>query len=476
MAAVRQREGNEVTVSRRVRRRGIGPCPAQASSASGALSGDSDADPTQSQAASWHPSQPQPSGLTRGGDAQSLHGLHGRSQREVIAEGVAPIAASQSAAQTRLLARPGSHQLLERVLPASQRPCSAPEAQRAAASVPPRAASHGADVPLTQPTASPPPAVVEVPLDAPRRLTRARAHRASRTAQAQSGTAADDVPTQAAGEVSAAQEAGAPPPAGQPSLVLSLEPLATGSAPSSQGSGPVHSSSDSQRAGRGGSAGLSAGAGVHAGEPGRTAEARVQRITRFFSPMTATLGGHHSPQHDQTGAAAAIAADASPQGQEHIDGGGGLRGATANRRLASQHSMEVASEAAASAQPSPGSRHQMVAASGAELVGPFQFPPSFEGPPGRLLEHWIMWGSMPPSVIEPAAAGAVLLGDTATTAARRRRPASAAEEPDSVAAALPAHTGPDLQVNADTAEAQPGNVDEAWAPQAAVYIEDYDPR
>ena len=387
MAAVRHREADDAGVSRRVRRRGMDPAPARAASASGVLSGDSDADPTQSQAASWHPSQVRPGWLFNGSGigTDTDDDPRGRSQPEAAAQATAPpVAASQSAAHTRrIMSQATLRQASDRGDLASQRP--------------------GHDVPATGLSVE-----VGVPSDAPRRRTRSLTRHAHRLARADDDAPANNDTSQPAGEtVLGAQEDGATQPPLQHARLSSHGSLADSGCPVSQAPAAQQPASDSQRSGRGGSAAPSAAAAQ--GVSPRCAMATgMQRITRFFAPLTALMGAHSSQQQSQAATAAATAAAGPPQGQEEAEDGTAPNEVTsAERRFASQqapsqrdrataehspsrvpptqlafldreglqpsqHSIEVALSAAGLAPPSSGGEFAAAAANGAPLAAPSQ--------------------------------------------------------------------------------------------------------
>ena len=446
MAAVRQRDGNDAGVSRRVRRRGIDHCPARANSASGVLSGDSDAAPTQSQAASWHPSQIRPGWFARGSgrDTDTDDEPHGRSQQEPAAQAtVPPVAASQSADQPRRLLDPTARQTMDCNNPALQRLGSTSETQRDA--------DLGHDVPATD-------AVSEreggVPSDMPRRLTRSLTRHAHRLAQPDDDAATDNVASLPVGEgVFTAQDDDAVQPLHQHSRLSAHSSLGDSGVPSSQGPGALQHSSGSQRTGRSGLAGPPAAAAVQGGEQGCATATGMQRITRFFSPLTALMRAHGSQLQSQ----AITAAAGPPQQQERLEDEVALDEVTsAERCLASQaaasqrdraqaehsplrvppsqlaflvpdglqpsqHSMEVAPAAAGPAPPSSGVGREAAAANADAFASPSQhMPPPEQGQPedDRDTENASLAAG-------GTAAGEAVSEDTPATAAFRRQRALA---------------------------------------------------
>ena len=336
MAAVRQRDGSDAGVSRRVRRRGIDHLPARATSASGVLSSDSDANPTQSQAASWHPSQFHADWFVRGSgrDADTDAEARGRSQQEPAAMANAPpVAESQSAAHMRgLMSQAAGQASGQGGDPASQRP--------------------GHDVPVTGVSAE-----VGVPSDAPRRLTRSLTRHAHRLARADDGAAMDNAAVDPTGEGAlAAQQGGAAQPLLQHSRLSSHGSLADGDLPSSQGPDGAQHAADSQRTGGSGSAAPPSAAAAQGGAPGCTAATGVQRITRFFAPLTALMGAHGSQQQLSQAATVAATADVGPppQGQEDevVDGTAPNEVTSAERRMASQPAASQRDRGPADASPS----------------------------------------------------------------------------------------------------------------------------
>ncbi len=415
MAAVRQRESNDAGASRRVRRRGIEHVPARPASASAVLSSDSDANPTQSQAASWHPSQIRPGWFIRGSgvDVDTDDEPHGRSQPEAAAGANAPpVAASQSAAQPRCLLNAAARQAAARGDLASQRP--------------------GHEVPVAHVAAA-----VGVSSDAPRRLTRSLTRHALRRARTDDDVPADDAAVQVAGEDAvAAQQNGAAQPLLQHSRLLSHGSLADSGLPSSQEPGAPHHPSDSQRTGGSGSAAPPAAA-AQGGASGCATATGMQRITRFFSPLTGLMGTHGSQQQSQAGTAAAMAAEGPPprRQDEAEDGTAPNEVTSAERRMASQpvasrdrglaerspsrvppsqlafldreglepsqHSIEVSLSAPGPALPNPGVEHEAAAAGDAACAAPSQHQVSGQGrEDDRHTE------SIPPAAGETAAYGA----------------------------------------------------------------------
>ncbi len=430
MSAVRQREANDAGVSRRVRRRGIEHVPARPASASAVLSSDSDANPTQSQAASWHPSQIRPGWFIRGSgvDIDTDDEPHGRSQPEAAAGANAPpVAALQSAAQPRCLLNAAARQASDRGDLASQHP--------------------GHEVPVADVAAG-------VPSDAPRRLTRSLTRHALRRARTDDDVPADNISVLPAGEgVLAAQEDGTAQPLLQHSRLSSHGSLADSGQPGNEGPGALQHASDSQRSGRGGSA-APAAAAAQRGTPDCAAATGMQRITRFFAPLTALMGAHGSQQQSEAAAVGAMAAAGPVQGQEEGDDGTApIEVTSAERRMASQpvasqrdralasrspsrvppsqlafldreglqssqHSIEVSLSAAGPAQPSPGFDLEAATANGAAFGAPSQHLPAPEQaqlPDRQGVVH------VSQAVAEPTAAEAMTEDTPATAALCRQR-------------------------------------------------------
>jgi hypothetical protein len=273
----------------------------QNTSASGVLSIDSDADPTQSQAASWHPSQPQPAGDTR----SNALGPPARSQQDAWAEGFVPLAASQSAAHTRLLTAQGAVHALQAP---GRGPASppVPEGRMSSVPFPPDPASHGRNV-RHQTSAGDDgegrAAGLRAPAEGPRRMTR------SLTAFSRQLPAPASTLTDAAAAV---------PDAGT-TLLPTMHGLGRSSQPNGrqpaldrtdadsgeQGSAPFHPS-DSQRT-----------AGGAPAPPAAGHNSGLQRITRFFSPLTTLWPARSSQQRPQASDGVGAGDSEALEGPQH---------------------------------------------------------------------------------------------------------------------------------------------------------------
>ena len=311
MEVGRRRDGDDLGSSRHVRpRRGF---PVQATSASGRPSIDLDADPTQSQAASWHPSQPQPAGDARGNACE----LPAGSRQDAQAEGTVPLAASQSAAHTRLLAaQVGVH---GREPPG--RSDSAPPESRGNNAGPLPHHPHVQSRSVLQldsagTTADERGAGPQAPAEGPRRVTRSLTALA-RQRSASAASLSDSEPAAAADAGNAVL-----PPAHAPgrSSRRKRRPLGDPDVDSSdQGSAPVYAN-DSQRTASGATA-----------RPIARREPGLQQITRFLSPL-ATLWPGQIRQQRPHGDGGADAGEAAALQERQQDNASARQATSAERR------------------------------------------------------------------------------------------------------------------------------------------------
>ena len=382
MAAGRRRDGDDRDIGRHVRpRRGVSM---QTTSASALMSIDSNADPTQSQAASWHPSQPQPVGDGRG----IAHGPPARSQQDAWAEGIAPVAASQSAAHTRLLAARGTAHASQ---PSARGPLGlpAPDARNVEGPFPPEPASHGRNVWRRNSAGAEGEgraAGLLAPAEEARRMTRsltALARQSPAPASTLTDADAAAMPNEGTTLLPAMQGIGRSSGRARRQLLDR-----TDADSGEQASAPVFSA-DSQRT-----------ASRAPAPPAVGQDHGMQRITRFFSPLTA-LWPARSSQQQRSQASGGAGAGQTEALQEPQQGGASAGEATSverrhpsqpaehgnwappprpsqppsseqQGRQPSQRSMEAPAGAGGLPQRSPANARRAVAVSNADVVPAMQ--------------------------------------------------------------------------------------------------------